>query len=69
MTTENKICPRCNERTLNPVPALNALSRLDNHTYICPDCGLEEALDNLLRKPSQTEWLVKLNSSDGFQVR
>jgi hypothetical protein len=69
MATETKICPRCKERPLNPIPALNALSRLDNHTYICPECGMEEALDALLRNPPQTEWLRQINSANGFQVR
>jgi hypothetical protein len=68
MATE-KICPRCKERPLNPIPGLNALSRLDNHTYICPECGMEEALDGLLRKEPKTEWLTNLHTANGFQER
>lgn len=43
-------CPRCGEITLypnedgdGPHKGLNALSRRDNKTYICPDCGDDEA--------------------------
>ncbi|MCC9181107.1 hypothetical protein [Mycolicibacterium mageritense] len=36
-------CPLCGTG-LNPVPARNALSRIDNHTYICNQCGMTEAL-------------------------
>ena len=36
-------CPRCQcIRLKNKIPT-NALSRRDNKTYICDQCGLEEA--------------------------
>ena len=35
------VCPRCNQVR---GPQFRALSRSDNKTYICGDCGLEEAL-------------------------
>ena len=48
-TTELPICPRC---TVNYIPNNEepgaypgALSRVDNETYICSDCGVEEGLD------------------------
>lgn len=31
-------CPKCGK----PVNGYPALSRVDNHTYICSDCGLRE---------------------------
>lgn len=35
-----RVCPRCGQRyTARP-----ALSRADNETLICPDCGTREAL-------------------------
>ena len=35
-----RICPKCGQRyTEHP-----ALSRVDNETLICPDCGTREAL-------------------------
>lgn len=40
--TSEKFCPRCG-RTYTEYPAL---SRYDNETYICPDCGVEEAMIN-----------------------
>lgn len=37
------ICPRCGAEYREPP----ALSRLDNETLICPDCGTREALEAL----------------------
>ena len=50
---ENKIirisvCPRCGP----------ALSRLDNETLICPDCGTREALDSIGVKPDEQEQII-----------
>lgn len=36
-----KICPQCE----SPYTARSALSRKDNKTYICPKCGMREALE------------------------
>lgn len=36
-------CPRCGNNKLRPVAVENALSRLDNETWVCSDCGSEEA--------------------------
>lgn len=41
---DNKICPICGE-TYKGYPAI---SRKDNKTKICPDCGTAEALDAYL---------------------
>lgn len=39
-------CPRCGQDTLRAdKPALNALSRTDNRTYVCSDCGMREGLE------------------------
>lgn len=38
-----KICPKCNRR----FERLLAVSRIDNETMICDDCGTMEALDSL----------------------
>ena len=40
---EKRTCPKCG-RTYTERPAL---SRLDNETLICPDCGTREALDSM----------------------
>ena len=37
-----KICPICGKKYNEP----SALSRKDNETQICPDCGTKEALDD-----------------------
>lgn len=37
------ICPKCGR----PYSGSSALSRMDNHTLICPDCGTREALETL----------------------
>ena len=39
---DSKFCPRCGRR-YNDYPAI---SRYDNETEICPDCGVEEAMIN-----------------------
>lgn len=36
-----RVCPHCG-KTYTAFPAL---SRVDNETLICPDCGVREALD------------------------
>ena len=41
--TRIKICPRCGKSYHEP----HALSREDNKTLICPDCGTREALESI----------------------
>ena len=38
-----KICPRCG----NSYHGASALSRRDNETLVCPDCGTREALESI----------------------
>lgn len=40
---KESICPKCGKSYTEPP----ALSRTDNETLICPDCGTREALDSL----------------------
>lgn len=48
MTTTNPyLCPRCGE-SLHPSTVSNALSRVDNITYICNRCGDREAMADYL---------------------
>jgi hydrogenase maturation factor HypF (carbamoyltransferase family) len=42
-TARIRICPRC-RKAYHGAPAL---SRKDNETYICPDCGTREALESM----------------------
>ena len=41
--TQIKICPRCGQAYYEAP----ALSRIDNQTPICPDCGTREALESM----------------------
>ena len=38
------LCPNCNINYLHSVLVRKALSRKDNKTYICDDCGQAEAM-------------------------
>ena len=43
---------------------VNALSRRDNKTYICSDCGTDEALfdfDIQIQKNKEAKWLKQRN--------
>ena len=41
--TRIKICPQCGK----PDHDVPAISRMDNETLICPDCGTREALESI----------------------
>ena len=43
--TKPKICPTCGEK----YSGYPALSRRDNKTHICSDCGVKEALMDFIR--------------------
>ena len=53
--TELKTCPRCG-KAYHGSPAL---SRADNETLICPDCGTREALESIGVKPSEQEEILE----------
>ena len=42
METKEKVCPRCHKK----YKEYPALSRRDNKTHICPDCGTAEAFED-----------------------
>lgn len=49
--TTEKVCPKCGGKyTEYP-----ALSRRDNKTYICPDCGVAEALEDFYGKKTESK--------------
>ncbi|MFD1403740.1 hypothetical protein [Robinsoniella peoriensis] len=50
----NRTCPWCG----NTYQGTPALSRADNKTLICPDCGTREALKSLGVKPSEQEEIL-----------
>jgi len=59
METKAKIviCPRCKVNELNPRLPGNALSRRDNKSYICPECGTDEALIDFFGGKDDLSWL------------
>lgn len=40
------VCPKCRK----PYTGRPALSRVDNKTDICPDCGMREAIESIGNK-------------------
>jgi len=51
-----KKCPRCGNRSMHDEKAMNSLSRRDGRTYICNNCGNEEAfIDQGWREPDERE--------------
>lgn len=54
-TTKTAICPRCG-KLYHSTPAL---SRTDNETLICPDCGTREALESIGVNPDEQEQILE----------
>lgn len=55
-----RVCPRCG----NTYAAPPALSRKDNETLICPDCGTREALESIgVNKAEQEQILESIHRS------
>jgi len=56
--TENiariRLCPRCG-KTYTGHPAI---SRSDDQTPVCPDCGIREALDSIGISPEEQEKIL-----------
>ena len=48
---KEKICPICNKR----YSGYPALSRKDNKTEICSECGMKEAMADLINNIRKTE--------------
>lgn len=51
-----RICPKCG----GPLTGYPALSRIDNKTEICPDCGLIEALSMIGMDEDDQKELVRI---------
>ena len=51
---QKRICPKCGE-TYRERPAV---SRADNRTPICPDCGTREALESMGISPDEQEQII-----------
>lgn len=52
-----KICPVCG----GPLTAHPALSRRDNKTQVCPDCGIRQALTDFGMDAAEQEEIIALN--------
>lgn len=50
------VCPKCG-KTYTEHPAL---SRVDNETPICPDCGTLEALESIGVKPEEQKAILEI---------
>jgi RNA polymerase subunit RPABC4/transcription elongation factor Spt4 len=59
MTT--KICPRCKKNELNPIDVMNAISRADNKTKICEECGTDEAMEDFFHVVRDLSWLYEMH--------
>ena len=49
---EIRVCPLCGQ-TYGEAPAL---SRTDNETLICPDCGTRQAASSTWKAPRRRRW-------------
>ena len=50
-----RVCPRCGKSYAAPP----ALSRKDNETLICPDCGTREALESIGVDTAEQEQILE----------
>ena len=58
--TRTAVCPRCGkEYTGRP-----AVSRADNQTLICPDCGTREALESIGVDTAEQDKILKVTSKN-----
>ena len=51
---EIRVCPLCGNTYAEPP----ALSRTDNETLICPDCGIRQALDSIGISAEEQEKII-----------
>ncbi len=68
MKSENKairVCPICGAE-YSQVPAI---SRIDNSTPICPECGTRQALDSLGIKKEEQEEIISIIRKTYAQYR
>lgn len=58
---KGEICPRCENEKLYSIKTRNAISRIDQETYICSKCAREEALINAGLENSEESLLKELD--------
>ncbi len=57
-----RVCPLCGRAYLEAP----ALSRTDNETLICPDCGTRQALESLGISPEEREKILSILHKHGM---
>lgn len=62
-TMQEQTCPRCG-RTYTDRPAV---SRDDNTTLICPDCGIREALRSIGVKQKEQDEILEIIHRKGVE--
>ena len=53
---ELRVCPLCGKTYIEPP----ALSRTDNETLICPDCGTRQALESIGISAEEQEKILSI---------
>ena len=53
---KKRICPKCGKEYTAPA----AVSRIDNVTAICPECGVREALDTIEVLPKDQDKILDM---------
>lgn len=61
---KEKVCPKCGKPYYEPP----ALSRADNMTFICPDCGTREALESLGVSQDEQEAILSIIHRTLFRI-
>lgn len=51
-----RMCPLCGRLYSEP----SALSRTDNETFICPDCGTRQALESIGVEAAEREQIIAI---------
>ena len=60
--TTEKECPKCHKKYTQ----FPAISRRDNKTYICPQCGVDEAIEDMLKNKKDENKEVKKENKVRF---
>lgn len=55
------VCPICGA-VYHAVPAL---SRIDNETLICPECGIRQALESIGVTPEEQNQIIEIMNEHG----
>lgn len=59
-----KHCPKCSKNYIGRP----AISRVDNNTLICPDCGTREALESIGISPEEQEKILSIIKTTNVRI-